>query len=377
MCPTSKRPFARTASRFGFPLSLSNGKRGIALVSALSLLMIGILGCGRNNPSSDPTPAANTPKSASSDTGAFKVALVMSGPTSDNGWNAGAKKALDAVQKELNLPASDVQSVESQTSASQQDESLRAFAQKGYNIVFGHGTEYEELAKKIENDFPNTVFVISSGAVPGKNTTPIILKLQDGAYLEGMLAAGMSKTGKLACVGAEEIPPVKAVFEAFAKGAKSINPNIVILPSAYTGSWDDPIKANKQTLPLIEQGADIIMQDVDAAAQGVFNAVSDSAKSGKVVYALGTNNDQNAAAPDVILASAPIYIDKAFVPIAKSVRDKTFKPSATVYDMKSGVIGFVLNPQLESKIPADLKAKIADAQKKIIDGTLDVTKAGP
>ncbi len=376
MFPASKHLFTRYTSRFGLQSSGSRRIRSLTLIPTIGLLAVGIFGCGRNNTASDTAPAAITP-SASSDTGSFKVALVMSGPTSDNGWNAGAKKALDSVQKELNLDASNVSFVESQTSASQQDESLRAFAQKGYNLVFGHGTEYEELAKKIEKDFPNTVFVISSGAVPGTNTSPIILKLQDGAYLEGMLAAGMSKTGKLACVGAEEIPPVKAVFEAFAQGAKAINPKIIILPAAYTGSWDDPIKANKQTLPLIEQGADIIMQDVDAAAQGVFNAVSDSAKAGKTVYALGTNNDQNAAAPDVILASAPIYIDKAFVPIAKSVRDKTFKPSATIYDMKSGVIGFVLNPQLEGKIPADLKAKIADAQKKIFDGSLDVTKAGP
>jgi len=199
-----------------------------------------------------------------------------------------------------------------------------------------------------------------------------VLHLEDGAYLEGMLAAGMSKTGKIAEVGAEAIPPVKSVFAAFEKGARAVNPSITILPAVYTNNWDDPNAAAAATKPLIDGGADVIMQDVDAAAQGVFNSVQGANKSGKKVYSLGTNNDQNAAAPDVILASAPIYIGKAFVAIAKEVKAGTFKPSDKPWDMKSGVIGFVLNPKLESQIPADLKAKIDAAKAKILDGTLAI-----
>ncbi len=225
---------------------------------------------------------------------------------------------------------------------------------------------------RIAAQFPKTLFVVSSGEKGGANFTPIILKLADGAYLEGMLAAGMSKTHILACVGAEKIPPVQDVFTAFEKGAKAVDPNVKVLEPAYTGSWDDVKKAKDQTAALLNQNADVIMQDVDAAAKGVFNAVEEASKSGKSVFALGTNNDQNAAAPDVILASAPIFIEKAFVPIAKSVKDNTFKSSTTPYDMKSGVIGFVLNPQLAGKIPADLKKKLDDAQKKIVDGSLPI-----
>lgn len=316
-----------------------------------------------------PTSGAAAPPAA---TGGFKIALVTTGPRTDGGWNAGAFQGLDEVKKELGLADADVKSVDNQKDAGQQEESLRAFGTQKFNIVFGHGHEYDEIARKIEAEYPSTVFVISSGEKPGKNTTPIVLKLEDGAYLEGMLAAGISKTGKLAEVGADPIPPVKSVFSAFEKGARAVNPKIVILPAVYTNSWDDPNKAKQATLPLLDQGADVVMQDVDAAAQGVFNAVQEANKKGKTVYALGTNRDQNDIAPDVVIASAPIEIGKAFVAIAKQVKGGTFKPSTDPYDMKSGAIGFVLNPKLDAKISPDLKKKLEAAQKEIVAGTLSV-----
>ena len=87
------------------------------------------------------------------------------------------------------------------------------------------------------------------------------------------------------------------VFTAFEKGAKAVDPTVKVLEPAYTGSWDDVKKAKDQTAALLNQNADVIMQDVDSAAKGVFNAVEESAKSGKTVYALGTNNEPECRRP--------------------------------------------------------------------------------
>jgi basic membrane protein A len=339
---------------------------------ALTALAVVGFGCGRTTETSSSTTTATTqPKpEAPAPTADFKVALVTSGPVSDNGWNAGAYKALQAVKAET---GAEVENVEAKTPGDR-EESLRAYAQKGYPLVFGHGAEYEEAALKIEKDFPKTTFAISSGRKAGSNTTPIILNLEDGAYLLGMLAAGMSQTNKLGSVGAEKSVPVESVFNAFAAGAKAVKPNITIIPPVYTGSWDDVGKAKQATISVLDQGADIIMQDVDAAAPGVFQAVQERSKSGKTVYALGTNSDQNAVAPDVILASAPIYTEKVFVEIAKEVKAGTFKANDKGYGMNGGFIDFVLNPQLESKIPADLKTKLEETKKKITDGSFVVPK---
>ncbi len=354
------------------------------LVALIGLMLLPAFGCGRSN-ENDNAPSSTPPAPASASTtapgggsgGAFKVALVMSGPTSDNGWNAGALKALEAVRKELSLSDEDSPYVDNKTTPGNQEENLRAFASKGYNIVFGHGAEYEAPALKMESEFPKTLFVISSGRKVGNNTMPIVYQLEDGAYLLGMLAADMSKSGKLGIVGAEKIVPVQSVFAAFVAGAKAEKPNITVIDPVYTGSWDDVGKAKQATLALINQGADIIMQDVDSAAQGVFSAVQENKDKG--VYALGTNSDQNSAAPDVVLASAPIYSDKAFVAIAKEVKagGGSFKPTDKPFGMKDGIIDFVLNPQLESKIPADVKTKLDDTKKKITDGSFTVPKGTP
>lgn len=356
--------------------------------SALSITLIAMTlgGCGRTSPeeansSSGKTAPVNPTNSApetgnANASGDFKAALITSGPTSDNGWNADAYKAFQSVKKEMNLSDTNAASEENRTSSSLQDESLRSYASQKFNVIFAHGHEYQDLALKMEKEYPKTLFVVSSGEKIGTNTTPISLKLEDGAYLEGMLAAGMSKSHIIASVGAEKIPPVESVFQAFEKGAKAVDPNVKVLLPAYTGSWDDPKKAKDQTLAMLSQNADVIMQDVDAAASGVFKAVSESSKPDKPVYALGTNSDQNMAAPDVILASAPIYFDKVFLDIAKQVKAGTYKPTAAIFDLKSGIIGFVINPKIEAKIPAALKQKIEDARKKILDGSLVVPKAG-
>ncbi|HEV2472762.1 MAG TPA: BMP family protein, partial [Chthonomonadales bacterium] len=291
-----------------------------------------------------------------------------SGPTSDNGWNAGAYRAVLAVRKSLGLTPEQSPDIENATTPGEQEENLRAFAQKGFNVVFGHGAEYEEPALRIEHDFPNTLFVISSGSKVGEHTMPIVYRLEDAAYLLGMAAGAVTKTGKIASVGGEQIPPVISVFNAFALGAKAINPSVKVLPPVYTGSWDDVGKAKEATLALLDQGADVICQDVDAASKGVFNAVEEH----KGAYALGTNNNQNDIAPDVVLASAPIYTDKVFVEIAKAAKAGTLKPNDRPYGMKDGIVDFVWNPQLKSKVSPAAITRIDAARAAILSGKLTV-----
>src|SRR6476659_3644317 len=114
-----------------------------------SVVLSGVLvGCG---PSQE-TPATNTASAG----GDFKVALVLPGLRSDNGWNAVAYRGLQAVQKELNLKDEDVAVVDNQSSAGDQEKNLRAFASKKYNVVIGNGHEFDDIANKIEGEFPKT-----------------------------------------------------------------------------------------------------------------------------------------------------------------------------------------------------------------------------
>ncbi len=343
----------------------------------LSLLLIPSLllstGCGRSNQKRLPISA--TPGKAVSGK-QFKVAVILSGSETDHGWNQDAVTAMQAVQQKLNLPAADVSIKEMATTPEEQKNNLEAYADLGYNVVIGHGEEYQAPALQMAPDYPNTMFVISSGDKVASNVAPIVFKLEDGAYLLGMLAGGMSKAGIVGSVGAQAIAPVKSVFTAFKLGAMAANPNIKVLDPVYTNDWEDVDKAKEATLPLIQEGADVIIQDLDSASQGVFNAVEQSSTPSHPVYALGTNNDQNSAAPGVVLASAPIYCTPVFESICQQVELGTFKPSVVPYGLPQGVIGFVINPALQAKIPASLLQKLTTAEAQIKSGSLKVPMAG-
>ncbi|MBI4551762.1 MAG: BMP family protein [Candidatus Latescibacteria bacterium] len=302
-------------------------------------------------------------KTASSSS--FKVALLSPGPVSDAGWNASAYEGLQRIKAEL---GAEVSQVETKTPA-EFEQGFRDYASQGYRLVFGHGFEFQDAAATVSKDFPNTVFITTSGTTVRPNVAPIVFEIEQATYLLGMMAARMSKTGKAGAVGGVQIPSVKSSFDAFEAGAKAVNPNCRVIVS-YIGNWEDVGAAKEAALALIDQRVDFIFHNADAAGLGVFQAVQER----KGVYAFGSNKDQNGIAPDVILASAALSVPGAFVTVAKQVKEGTFKAQPMHLGMKEGAVSLVINPKLESKIPPDVRTSIEETKQKILAGTLQVPK---
>ena len=207
---------------------------------------------------------------------------------------------------------------------------------------------------------------MSSGSVHAANVASLTFHLDQATYLAGIVAASLSKTGRAGCVGGIKLPVIRTTFVGFEAGAKSVKPDFVVA-EAYTGSFEDVAAAKAATDALIAQGADFVLQNADAAGLGVFQAAG-----AKGVLAFGTNRDQSDVAPDTVLASAVISIPKAFLQIAQEVKEKRFVGRVVEEDLKSGVIGFVVNPKLADRIPAEVRQRVADAQAKIESGALQV-----
>jgi basic membrane lipoprotein Med (substrate-binding protein (PBP1-ABC) superfamily) len=298
---------------------------------------------------------------------AFKVALLSPGPVSDAGWNAAAYEGLQRIERELGAAISQVQV----GGPAEFEEHFRHYAAEGYNLVFGHGFEFQNAAAKVSPDFPKTIFITTSGSTVRQNVAPMIFELEEATYLMGMLTAMMSKSGRAGLVGGVEIPSVGSTFLAFEGGAHAVRPDFKVVTS-YIGNWEDVGAAKEATLALIDQGADFILHNADAAGLGVFQAVQE--RKGKGVYAFGSNKDQNQIAPDVILASGVIDIPGAFVEVTRRVKEGTFKAEPMWLGMKEGVISLVYNPKLEGAIPADIRVKVDEVQKKILTGELTVPR---
>jgi len=330
-------------------------RRDRLLACAVPLLAI-ILGCHRESESTS-SAAPTAPR--------FKVALLSPGPVSDAGWNALAYEGLLLIRDQL---GAEVAQIQTKTPA-EFEEGFRDFARRGFQLVFGHGFEFQDAAAAVAPDFPHTVFITTSGNTVRSNVAPLRFMLEEATYLEGILAAGMSKTGKAGIVGGIEIPSVKSTIIAFDAGAKSVRADFSIA-TTYVGNWEDVGAAKAAALALIQQGSDFLFHNADAAGLGVFQAAHE-----KQVYAFGANKNQNDVAPDVVIASATSDIPRAFLQVAKEVKDGRFHGRIERMGMKDGVVSFVINSQLASRIPADVTARITQAQDAIIAGTLVVPTA--
>lgn len=297
----------------------------------------------------------------------FKVGLLTPGPVSDKGWNAGAYEGLMAIKEKFKAHVSHVQV----KSPAEHEEHFRSYADEGYNLVFGHGFEFQDAARRVGQDFPGTFFITTSGNTVTENVGAMVFELEQATYLLGLMAGKMTRSKVVGLVGGMEIPSVESTFIAFEAGAKSGCPDCRVLRT-YTGSWEDSALAREATLAQISQGADFIFHNANEAGPGVFQAVSESQSKG--VYAFGSNKNQNDEAPDVILASAVIDLPAAFVQIAEQVYNKTYKAGVTRFGLRSGVISMVVNPKLQSKIPADAAHLIEETKSKIMNGSLEVPR---
>ncbi|MDQ2889412.1 MAG: BMP family protein [Gemmatimonadota bacterium] len=287
----------------------------------------------------------------------FKVALVTTGPISDQGWNAGAYAGLIQIRDSLGAVISNVQT---QTPA-EIDENFRQYGSQGYDLVFGHGFEYQDPAIRVAKSFPKTDFATTSGTWTAPNVAGVYFKFSAGAYLAGVVAAGASHSGVLGAIGGTQLPPVVAAFKAFEEGARSVNPNIKVL-TAYVGNWDDASAAREQALAQIARGADVIFQDADAAGLGVFQA----ARQNGTTRVIGSNSDQNGVAPEVTLGSVVIDLPRAMMMIARDVQNRRF--TGHVYQLGGidGVVRWVPNPKLAAEISPSTRAKL-DSAKTAID----------
>lgn len=300
--------------------------------------------------------------------GVFKVALLTPGPISDQSWNGGAYNGLLRIKDSLGATVSHIQT----KTPAEFEENFRQYGAQGYTVVFGHGFEFQDAAKRVAPEFPKTIYITTSGNTTGPNLAGIRFAFEEPSYLAGMLAGLMTKSNVVGAIGGTELPPVKASFEAFAAGAKAANPTVRMVTS-FIGNWDDASAGKEQALAQIARNVDVIFQNADAAGLGVFQAARESRKA----RVIGSNSDQNAVAPEVTLGSVLIDLPHAFLLVGKEIHSGTFTPRVISLGSGDDVVRLVLNPALKDSIPATVRAKIDSVQKAIVAGTFAVPTSQP
>ena len=293
----------------------------------------------------------------------LRVALLTPGPISDQSWNGGAYQGLLRIRDSLGAQISHIQT----KTPAEFEENFRQYGAQGYDLVFGHGFEFQDAARAVAPSYPRTQYVITSGNTSSGNVSGIVFGFAEPSYLAGMIAGAMTRTNKIGVIGGTELPPVRESFQAFTDGVHAVNPGARVV-SAYIGNWDDVSAGKEQALAQLASGIDIIFQNADAAGLGIIQAVREASNA----YVIGSNSNQNDIAPEVTLGSVAIDLPHAFLTIARRVHDHTFTPGLITLGMQQRVVDLVLNPRLTSRIPPATRGAVDSTRAMMLSGKVTV-----
>lgn len=257
---------------------------------------------------------------------------------------------------------------------------MRAFAERGYDLIIGIGFAQTPIIELVARDYPNIRFAIVDGVSDLPNVASLVFKEHEGSYLVGMLAAKTSRTGTIGFLGGMDIGLIHRFKEGYEEGAKAVNPNIRVIPN-YVGvtdaAWNNPGKGKEIALAQIGKGADVIFTAAGNSGLGAFDAVEQQGKqNGRAThFVIGVDSNQNMVKPGFVLTSMVKRVDNAVYDIIKDVTAGQFKTGFHVYGLDKDGVGYSMDEFNKDLVNADMIKMADEAKQKIIKGEIKVTDA--
>jgi simple sugar transport system substrate-binding protein len=346
-------------------------KRSLIKLAGLSSIAAAaaLVGCGKKEeapvaPAPAPAPVAAA-SAAPAKAEPLKIAFAYVGPVGDGGWTFAHDNARKAVEKEFGDKVV-TSFVEKVPEAADAERVFRDMASQGNKLIFGTTFGYMEPMLKVAADLKDVKFEHATGYKQADNMRTYDSRTYEGAYMAGVIAGGMSKTGTIGVVGSIPIPEVIRNINSFTLGAQSVNPKIKT-KVVWVNEWFNPPKETEAAQSLMNGGADVLMQNTDSSA-----VLQTAEKAGKLAF--GWDSDMTAYAPKAHLASAVINWAPYYIKATKEALDGSWKGNqAAWWGVKEGAIDIV---SISDKVPAELKAKVDAVKAGLKDGSFQIWK-GP
>ena len=335
-------------------------KRRVRIFAALAVGALLLAACGDDNGGGDTGATGATSATGATQGEALRVAMLLPGTPTDEGYNADGQRAADMMESELGAEVTVTESVP----VPNQTDVYRQFAGQGFDLVIGWGGQFTDGAVAAAEEFPDVDFlIVNSLAENGTNLASVQQDSQDWQYVAGYVLAKLSKSGKIGLIGSQCFPGTALTINGTAEGARAADPNIDISVT-YTGDFEDPTKAQQAAQAMIDEGVDAISGNANNAWFGVFEAAQ--ANGNIPVITEWVDNSQ--LAPDVI-ASSVLKSQAAFVTdIAREVQDGTFEGKIYVEAVEPGAGPAISDTDL---LPDDLYNEALDVQSQIEGGEID------
>ncbi|WP_428419840.1 BMP family ABC transporter substrate-binding protein [Methylibium sp.] len=333
-------------------------KRALLKLAALSSIAAtaALMGCGKKEEPVAAAPAAASAPAAEP----LKAAWVYVGPVGDAGWTYAHDQGRKAVEAEFGDKVKTT-IVEKVPEGADAERVIRDLAAQGNKIIFATSFGYMEPMLKVAGEFPDVKFEHATGYKMAPNMRLYDAKFYEDAYVAGIVAGTMSKSGTIGFVGSFPIPEVLRNINAYTLGAQSVNPKIKTRV-VWVSSWFDPPKEGEAAQSLINGGADVLLQNTDSSA-----VLQTAEKNGK--YAFGWDSDMSTFAPKAHLASAVAIWGGYYKKAVKDVMDGTWKSERTVWGVKEGQNDLV---KVADVVPEATKKKVDEIKAGMKAGTFEV-----
>jgi len=303
---------------------------------------------------------------------AFKVIMITdTAGLGDKSFNDAGWAGIQLAKKKLGIEVGIIQSYEQADYVPNLN-----LAAKNADAVVGMGYLLLDAMRKAAPLHPKTNFIFIDGNIADiPNIASFDFKAQEGAYLAGIIASAVTRTGLVGAVEGMEIPPVK-VFEAgFRAGIKTYNAlkkKNVRLKVADAGAFDNPSKGKSLAQTLIAQKADVVIQMAGNTGTGVFEAVKEAPEG---VFAIGTDLNQDAIIPGRVLTSVMKRIDIATFQAIRDARRGRFMGGHYWIGLKEGAVSLTDMQYTRHIIPSHALGMVEKAAKLIKQGKLLIPSA--
>ena len=300
--------------------------------------------------------------------------FIYVGPKDDYGYNQAHSEGCRGVQKLAWVKGVEEASVPETTAV---QETMRNMINlDGASVLFPTSFGYfDPHILKVAKQYPKVQFVHCGGLyTEGKhpaNVGSYFGYIDEAVYVAGIVAGHTTKSGKLGFIAAKPIPQVLRNINAFALGARSVNPKATV-QVIFTGEWSMPVKEAEAATSLINQGIDVLTCHVDSP-----KVILETAER-RGIYVTGYHANGAKLAPKGYLTGAEWNWSKVYTDYAEAVKEGKSLAAGTIPHLVRGGIkeGFVKVSDYGPAVSDDAKKDAEAAKAKFLAGTMVIFK-GP
>jgi basic membrane protein A and related proteins len=286
----------------------------------------------------------------------LKVGFIYVGPVGDMGWTFQHEVARRNIEEQFKGKI-ETNYLENVSEGPDAERAIEQLVRAGNKLIFTTSFGFMDATVKVAKKYPNVMFEHATGYKREKNLATYSGRFYEGRYIQGVIAAKMSKSGVVGYIGSFPIPEVVSGINAFMLGAQSVRPDLKV-KIIWVNTWYDPGKEADAAKALADQGADIIAQHTDSPA-----AMQMAESRG--IYAFGQDSDMSKFGPKAQLTAivnnwTPYYVERV-----KAALDGKW----TSGDVWGGLNSHLVQ-MAPYNAPEDVKKLAADTEAAIAGGKL-------